>query len=139
MTDIELGLFHSEADGECHRCRNIYEINAYAAFVDDEWTCPDCAGLYSPGLDSVIRGLDVVYDAATLDMFTRPVTYAELNTVTRGLRRLADLIDDIAANRTKLRLTVKAVEGLAPDEEGHLIGVSIDREIVTPTDKETAK
>lgn len=134
---IELAMFHGDADGECHRCRNMFEITAYAAFVDDEWTCPDCAGLYSPGLDSVIRGLDLVYDGVSLDMFTRRVTFADLDTVTHALRRLADLVDDIATDRTKLRLTVKAVEGFLPDEEGHLIGVSIDREIVTS--KETVK
>lgn len=139
MTDVELGLFHSEADAECHRCRNIYEINAYAAFVDGDWTCSDCAGFHSPGIDDIIRGLDLVFNGVTLDMFTRRVPAKDLDTVTHALRRLANLVDEIASDHTQLRLTVKAVEGMAPDEEGHLIGVSIDREIVTPRDKEIAK
>lgn len=139
MTDIELGLFHSEADAECHRCDNVYEIAAYVAFVDGEWTCPDCAGFYSPGFDDIIRGLDRVYDGITLDLFTRRVLIKDLDTVTHALRRLADLVNEIADDHTRLRLTVKAVEGMAPDEEGQLIGVSIDREIVAPADKEIAK
>ncbi|MEV6159401.1 hypothetical protein AB0L53_54625 [Nonomuraea sp. NPDC052129] len=138
MTDVELGLFHSEADAVCHRCGNMYEIAAYAAFVDGDWTCPDCAGFYSPGIDDIIRGLDLVFNGITCDMFTRMVLVKDLDTVTHALRRLAELVDDIRANRTQLRISVKAVEG-AFEEEGHLIGVSIDREIVTPRDKEIAK
>lgn len=132
-------LCSSHGDAECHRCRAVFETNAHVAFVDDEWTCPDCAGFYAPGFDDIIRGLDRVYDGITLDVFTRRVLVKDLNTITHALRRLADLVDEIADDRTHLRLSVKAVEGMAPDEEGHPIGISIDREIVTLTGKETAK
>ncbi|MER7363596.1 hypothetical protein [Nonomuraea wenchangensis] len=133
---MELGLFHGEADGECHRCRNVFEISAYAAFYDNQWTCPDCANAISPGFGDVIRGLDRVFDGITCDMFSRMVLVKDLETVTRALRRLAELVDDIRANRTKLLLSVKAVEG-SFGEEGQLIGVSIDRMIVPQ--KEAAK
>lgn len=138
-TPIDLGMFTSETDGECHRCGGVYEIHGHAAFYDDQWTCPDCADAISPGFGDVIRGLDRVLHGVLLDMFTRRLLIEDLNQVTGALRKLANLIDEIADDRTHLRLTVKAVEGMAPDEEGHLIGVSIDREIVTLTGKETAK
>ncbi|AQZ67620.1 unnamed protein product [[Actinomadura] parvosata subsp. kistnae] len=127
---MELGFFHGEADGECHRCRSMFEVNAYAAFHDGEWTCPDCADAISPGFGDIIRGLDRVYDGITCDLFTRRVLIEDLNTVTHALRRLAEVVDDIAAGRTKLHLDVQAVEG-SFEENGQLIGVSIDRQIVT--------
>lgn len=133
---IELGLFHGDADGECHRCHQMYEIAAYAAFHDDEWTCPDCAGLISPGMDSIIRGLDLVYDGVTLDLFTRRALLGDVDTVTSSLRRLADLIDDIATGKAQLQLSVRVIEGFAPHEEGQPIGVSIDRTITTSAIKE---
>lgn len=125
---IELGFFHSEADGECHRCHNMFEISAHAAFHDGDWTCPDCADAISPGFGDIIRGLDRVYDGITCDLFARMVLVKDLDAVTHALRRLADLVDDIRADRTRLRISVKAVEG-AFEEEGQLIGVSIDRMI----------
>lgn len=128
-TPMDLGLFYGDADGECHRCRNVFEINAYAAFHGDEWTCPDCADVISPGFGDIIRGLDRVFDGITLDLFARMVLAKDLDSVTRALRRLADLVDDIRTNRTQLRVSVKAVAG-AFEEEGHLIGVSIDRVII---------
>ncbi|MFI6299565.1 hypothetical protein ACIBEJ_48780 [Nonomuraea sp. NPDC050790] len=125
----ELTLFSGGADGECHRCREVYEIKAFAAFHDDCWTCPTCAGALSPGMDEIIHGLDRVYDAVTLDLLTRKVLIKDLGSVTWALRKLADLIDDIAADRAVLHLSVKVVDGIAPHEDGQPIGISIDREI----------
>ncbi|MGW4411181.1 hypothetical protein ACWEJ6_44620 [Nonomuraea sp. NPDC004702] len=130
-THMELGLFHGDADGECHRCHQVYEIRAYAAFHDDQWTCPDCADAISPGFSDIIRGLDLVFNGITLDLFTRRVLLKDLDSVTWSLRKLADLVDDIAADKAQLHLTVKVVEGFAPDEQGQPIGVSIDRTIET--------
>ncbi|MFD1547706.1 hypothetical protein [Nonomuraea guangzhouensis] len=132
-------MFTSEADGECHRCGGVYEIHGHAAFYADQWTCPDCADAFSPGFGDVIRGLDRVLHGVLLDMFTRRVLIKDLNQVTSALRKLANLFDDIANDRTHLRLNIKAVEGMAPDEDGQLIGVSIDREIVPLAHKETVK
>lgn len=135
---VEIAMFHDNADGECHRCRHMYEINAHAAFHDDDWTCPACAGLISPGMEEVIRGLDLIYDGVTLDMFTRAVLPADLDTVTSSLRRLADIIDDINAGRTKLQLSTRVMDSFVPGEEGQPAGFTIDRRIVVPTVKEIA-
>ena len=135
---IELGRFTSEADGDCYRCGNVYEIHAYAAFHDGQWTCPDCADAISPGMGDIIRGLDLVFNGVTLDLFTRRVLVGDLDEVTGSLRSLANLIDDIATSRAHLALSVQIVEGLAPDEEGQLIGVEIHRQINQPS-KETAQ
>lgn len=128
---IELTLFNGNADAQCWRCQDYYDIEGIAAFYDDGWTCPTCAGILSPGMEQIIRGLDQVHDAITLDLFTRRVLIKDLESVTWALRKLADLVDDIAADKAQLRLAVKVVEGLAPGEEGQPIGVSIDRQIIT--------
>lgn len=135
---IEIGLFYDAADGECHRCRGMFEINAHAVFVDDQWTCPACAGLISPGIEDVIRGLDLIYDGVTLDVFTRPFLPANLAEVTKSLRSLADLFDDITHDRVKLQISIELVDSFVPGEEHVPAGVAINRRIVAPTVKEIA-
>ncbi|WP_336208226.1 hypothetical protein [Nonomuraea sp. LPB2021202275-12-8] len=127
---VELTLFNGPADGECSTCRETYEIRAYAAFVDgDQWTCPRCADRHARGLQQIIKGLDLVHEALLLDVFTRPTTGTDARAITWAIRRLADLVDDVMADRVKVSLRVHIQEGITPDEEGQYIGVLINHDV----------
>jgi len=137
---IELSLFSSYSDGECWRCEETYEIVAFAAFTDgDQWTCPSCADREFPGMQQIIKGLDAVHEATMLDVFTRPISGADARSITWGLRAVADLIDDVMADRVKVKLGVHIQEGVLDHEKDQYIGVMLNREIVRPTDKETTR
>lgn len=125
---IELGLFDTFSDAECWRCEQVFEINAFAVFTaGDQWTCPSCADREFEGIGQIVKGLDAVFEATMLDVFTRPIIRAEADTITWALRKMAGLIDDVMDDKVKVGLVVKVVEGIVPSEEGQPIGISIDR------------
>ncbi|MBB6343779.1 hypothetical protein FHU36_000288 [Nonomuraea muscovyensis] len=127
---VELTLFSGPADAECSRCRDMYEIKAFAVFVDgDQWTCPPCADREARGIEQIIKGLDLVHEALLLDVFTRPITGADARAITWAIRALADLVDDVMADRVEVRLGVHIQEGVIPEEKGEYIGVLINHEI----------